>query len=225
MSASSIGPTRYAAWRKTSLGRIVERLEHQALLGIAPPLRGLNVLDIGCGDGVLAAEMATEGARVTGIDADPAMIMAARATVTEGQFLAGDACRLPFSDASFDLAVMNTVLCLIHDRRAALAEAARVLRGGGHLLIGELGRWSPWAVIRLMRVWLGTRLWRQAHFSDARLLAAEMASIGLAVEAMRGAVFFPPWRWAARLMAPFDPALGARTTVGAAYIAMTAQKI
>ncbi|MDO8607855.1 MAG: methyltransferase domain-containing protein [Phaeospirillum sp.] len=224
MSGTIIGPAHYAAWRSTPLGHITERLESEALLGLAGPLPGRRVLDIGCGDGTLSGRLVVAGANVTAIDADPDMIAAARTVTPGASFLIGDGCRLPFAEASFDLAVMNTVLCLVEGRRAALSEAVRVLRGGGRLVIGELGRWSSWAAARRIRGWLGAGLWRQAHFSSAASLADEVTAAGLMVEAVRGAVFFPPWAWAARLVAPFDPYFGRMSTFGAAYIAMAARK-
>ncbi|MBI4968427.1 MAG: methyltransferase domain-containing protein [Rhodospirillales bacterium] len=224
MTETRIGPTRYAAWRSSPLGGLAERLEHEALLDLAGPLAGLNVLDIGCGDGVLGAKLAAAGAKVTGVDANPAMIGQAQRAAPGATFLVGDACRLPVPSAGFDLAVINTVLCLVKDRRSALAEAARVLQSGGRLVIGELGRWSLWAAARRLRGWLGALPWREAHFSTPASLAAELASVGLVVGAVRGAVFFPPWMWAAQRMAPWDSSLGRRTTLGAAYLAVRAQK-
>lgn len=75
----------------------------------------------------------------------------------EAQLLEAGAERLPFDDASFDTAVFTLVLCTVPDPRAALAEAARILKPGGKLLFVEhvraedrgLARWQdrleqPW---------------------------------------------------------------------------------
>lgn len=224
MTTATIGPGRYADWRGSTLGSMTERLEHDLLLGMAGSLAGYRVLDIGCGDGMLTGTLAATGASVTGIDADPEIVAAAAATVPSATVVMGRAESLPFADGSFDLVVANTVLCLIDDRRAALAEAVRVLRPGGRLLLGELGRWSLWALTRRIKGMLGASLWRRSQFADARSLVAELSEAGVTVGVVRGAVFYPPIGWAARLMAPVDSCLGRYTTIGAAYLAVAATK-
>jgi len=61
---------------------------------------------------------------------------------------------LPFADETFDPVVAVTVPCFIPQPDQAMAEMARVLKPGGRLVIGELGRWSSWAAIRRVRGWL-----------------------------------------------------------------------
>ncbi|TAN59122.1 MAG: class I SAM-dependent methyltransferase [Rhodospirillales bacterium] len=148
MNAVTVGPSRYQTWRSTWLGQITERLEQELLLELADPVNGQDVLDLGCGDGVLTEKLLDHGAKVTGLDADPDMIAAARVSLPGVDFRPGNACHLPFSDASFDLITANTLLCLVRDRQDILAEAARVLRPGARLVIGELNRFSLWALIR-----------------------------------------------------------------------------
>jgi ubiquinone/menaquinone biosynthesis C-methylase UbiE len=106
----------------------------------------LDVLDIGCGTGSLLAALRRElpGARLTGADADPGVLEQAAAK------LAGDdvalvearAGELPFPDASFDRIASSLVLHhLPRDvKRAALADARRLLRPGGRLHIADWGR-------------------------------------------------------------------------------------
>lgn len=224
MTPVAIGPARYASWRATRLGCITERLEHDLLLGMLGPLTGRRVLDIGCGDGVLTTRLAAGGAIVTGIDSGPEMVAAAAAVASSATIMVAEAERLPFAGGSFDMVVANTVFCLVADRRAALAEAVRVLRPGGRLVLGELGRWSLWAARRRIKGMLGSRLWRHSRFSDARSLTPELAEAGLTVGVVRGAVFYPPVDWAARLMAPVDSCLGRYITIGAAYLAAAATK-
>ncbi len=64
-------PLDYAAWRATRVGVTTEWLERAAVLELAGPLGGLDVLDVGCGDGAYALAAAEAGARVTGVDASP----------------------------------------------------------------------------------------------------------------------------------------------------------
>jgi hypothetical protein len=98
------------------------------------------------------------------------------------------------------------------------------MRPGGRLVIGELGTWSTWAVERRLRAWLGSRLWRSGRFRTARELQGLAVRAGLVPGAVRGAVYYPRWAPAMRLMAPFDAALGRLTTAGAAFLALFATK-
>jgi SAM-dependent methyltransferase len=99
---------------------------------------------------------------------------------------------------------------------------ARVLRPGGRLVLGELGRWSAWAATRRLKGWLGASTWKAAHFRSAGALRTLLEQAGLSVDAVHGAVFYPPIGVCARLLAPLDPWLGHRTTTGAAFIALSA---
>ena len=186
------------------------------------------MLDLGCGDAIGAIALARRGAIVTGIDPDPAMLAAARANAeaagTPLELVRGRIEAPPFADGRFDLVLGVTVLCFVRDRDRAWAEMARVLRPGGRLVTGELGRWSLWAARRRIRGWLGSALWRAASFHTAGTLRRAAERAGLTVEAVRGAVFHPPSATVARLTAPVDAWLGRRTTFGAAFIALAARK-
>jgi ubiquinone/menaquinone biosynthesis C-methylase UbiE len=221
-----IGPNAYDGWRATSLGAVTEALEQRLILDLMGELRGARVLDAGCGDGALACAAAAHGAAVTGIDPDPAMLAAARARAeragAHAVFLEGRVERLPFADASFDVVSAVTVLCFVADAAGAVREMARLLRPGGRLVIGELGRWSLWAMTRRLRGWLGAETWKAARFRSARELRALAEQAGLSVTAVRGAVFYPPVGLCARALTFLDPWLGRLTTIGAAFIALRA---
>lgn len=142
--STAIGPQIYAAWRATALGAVTEALEQRLIVELAGTLAGARVLDVGCGDGELACALAARGGDVIGLDPNPAMLAAAReraaAANVPAVFQAGRAEALPFADASFDIVSAVTVLCFVPDARKALREMARVLRPGGRLVMGELGR-------------------------------------------------------------------------------------
>lgn len=189
---------------------------------------GREVLDLGCGDGALAIRLAGAGARVVGLDPDPAMLRAARDSAAAAGvplgLVRGRIEALPLPSGRFDLVTAVTVLCFVRDEPAAWHEMARVLRPGGRLVVGELGRWSLWALRRRVRGWLGARLWRHAAFHSAAGLRRAAEAAGLVVEEVRGAVFHPPSAAFARLIAPADAWLGRRTTFGAAFVALRARK-
>ena len=72
--------------------------------------------------------------RIRGVDLTPAMLERARAKsafLADVELIEGDATALPFPDASFDVALLHLILAVVPDARAALAEAARVVRPGG----------------------------------------------------------------------------------------------
>ena len=96
------------------------------------------MLDVGSGPGLLAAEMAAEvgpGGRVVGVDPSESMLALARGRTDAAEFVAGGALELPVPDASFDVVVSTQVLEYVEDVAGALAEARRVLRPGGRLLV------------------------------------------------------------------------------------------
>lgn len=228
-STSRMGlPEAYAKWRASRLGKITDSIETRLILELLGPVDGLTLLDVGCGDGVFALELARRGASVTGLDSDPDMVAAARARAEaespQSYFVEGTAERLPFGDATFDLVVAVTVLCFVRDAEHAVTEMARVLKLGGRLVIGELGRWSLWTVQRRIRGWLGARIWRAARFHTAAELGRLISSAGLVLSETRGGIFYPPFVAAARTLTLIDARLGRRTTFGAAFIATTATK-
>lgn len=223
-----VTPEDYEHWRRSALGSIAERREVELIIGLAAPMEGRRLLDVGCGDGTHAIEAARRGARVTGVDADRAMIDAAARRALEGgvsiDLGIADVRALPFGANTFDLVTAVTVLCFVPDATGAIREMARVLTPGGRLVVGELNRWSTWAAWRRLRAWFGPGIWRQAVFRSPRQLSGLIRRAGLEVIRTQGAVYFPPAALPARLLAPADSVLGALTTAGAAFVAACATK-
>lgn len=118
---------------------------------------GLDVLDVGCGQGIDLANYALAGARPTGVDLTPRHVELANAHLAalglDGQAVQGDAERLPFPDESFDRASSNGVLHHTPDMPAALREIHRVLRPGGEARIIVYNRNS-------FHYWLTQVMWR-----------------------------------------------------------------
>ena len=100
---------------------------------------GLDVLDVGCGQGIDLFQYAQAGAHATGIDLTPRHAELASAHLAamglEAVVVNGDAEHLPFEDDSFDRVSSNGVLHHTPDMPAALAEIRRVLRPGGEARI------------------------------------------------------------------------------------------
>ena len=121
-----------------------ERTFRQRLVEQAALADGMSVLDVGAGTGTLAALVGERhpGARVTGLDADPAMLDRARAKAPRASFDQGMSYELPYPDASFDRVLSSLFFHHLapEDKRRTLAEAHRVLRPGGELHLADWGR-------------------------------------------------------------------------------------
>jgi SAM-dependent methyltransferase len=100
---------------------------------------GLAVLDAGCGEGYLSRILARNGATVTGIDSSARLIEAARMqNLTETLPVSFDTASvddMPYVDNTFDLVVCNHLINDLSDPSKPISEFARVLRGGGRLVI------------------------------------------------------------------------------------------
>jgi ubiquinone/menaquinone biosynthesis C-methylase UbiE len=101
-----------------------------------------EVLELGCGTGVLTRRLARlpQVARVTGVDVAPSLLE--RATVLAAElpdvsFQQADARALPFPDGDFDVVVADSVLVHVPGVEAAISESFRVLRPGGRLALFE----------------------------------------------------------------------------------------
>ncbi len=148
----------YENWYHT-VGRRADRLEKallDRLLHLFP--RARTVLEVGCGTGHFTRWLAAHGLSVVGVDLSPPMLAEARHLGSEA-YAQGNALRLPFASATFDLAVLIATLEFIPDPAPALAEALRVARCG--LLLGVLNRGSQLGR-RLKRE--GGPVWDAAHF-------------------------------------------------------------
>jgi SAM-dependent methyltransferase len=110
----------------------------------AKPSAGDTVLDVACGAGNATIPAAKAGAKVTGLDLTPELLVAGRKVADEAgveiDWVEGDAEQLPFDDGSFKV-VMSVFGCMFApDQRAAAAEIARVLEPGGRIAIAA---WTP----------------------------------------------------------------------------------
>lgn len=125
-------------------------------------VQGLNVLDVGCGGGLLAEELAGAGANVVGVDPSEGSLSAARehahAAGLDIDYRSGVAEALPVDDGWADAVVCCDVLEHVDDVANAVAEAARVLRPGGLYLYDTINRTrrSKLLMIKLFQEWPST---------------------------------------------------------------------
>src|SRR5512141_1101674 len=149
---AALNPARFGYMRRV----LIEELR------LAPV--GLQVLDIGCGGGLLAEEFARLGCTVMGVDPSEESLVATRTHAApqglpiEYQRALGEA--LPFPDESFDIVYCCDVLEHVSDLRQVIAETARVLKPGGTYLYDTINRTlqSRLIVIKLLQEWRWTAL-------------------------------------------------------------------
>lgn len=103
----------------------VNRVVDLVLEGLNDPK---NILDVGTGSGLFAEQFAAKGLKVTGLDANPEMILAAQEFVPSGEFQVGVAEKMPFEDNCFDVVFMGLLLHEVDDLSAALREASRIVK-------------------------------------------------------------------------------------------------
>jgi 2-polyprenyl-6-hydroxyphenyl methylase / 3-demethylubiquinone-9 3-methyltransferase len=131
-------------------------------LGVEPP--GKKALDVGCGGGLLAEELARMGFDVTGVDpSEPSLATARRHARSSGlriEYLAGRGEDLPCADAGYGLVVCCDVLEHVADLDRVIAETARVLEPGGIYVYDTINRTlaSKLVMIKLLQEWGWTRL-------------------------------------------------------------------
>jgi demethylmenaquinone methyltransferase/2-methoxy-6-polyprenyl-1,4-benzoquinol methylase len=118
----------------------------------------MRVLDLACGTGDIAFEVACSGARVTGLDITHGMLEIARGKAAAAgfgvSFVAGDMTALPFPDASFEIVTTGYGLRNVPRLAVALAEIHRVLSPGGLMLSLDFDRPSNPAIRRLYLMYL-----------------------------------------------------------------------
>ena len=207
---------------------MVEQVERSCLLELAVPHPGERILDVGCGTGISTRWLAGGGTEITGVDRDPGLLAAAREKLPTARFVESDARRLPFPDGSFDLVVAVTLLCFLDmaGRTEVVEELVRVTRPGGRVVVGELARYSAWALERRARGWLGSSTWRNTHFFTSREIAGLMVRAGAARPASRHALYLPPFDHPVVLeRAGSFERLGRRLgPVGAAFVVVRGEK-
>jgi SAM-dependent methyltransferase len=134
---SALWGARPGDWAQAESRQLPAYREAIGRLGIQP---GDAVLDVGCGAGTFLGLAAERGARPSGLDAAESLLAVARERVPGADLRAGDLQWLPYDDDTFDFVTGFNSFFFAADMGAALAEAGRVTRPGGSVLIQVWGR-------------------------------------------------------------------------------------
>ncbi len=208
-----------------------DRENRRTILRLVRPAPGATLLDVGCGDGSWTLEVAsrTEARHVIGLDGSPALISAATERGIDAQ-LTELAQKWPLPDRSVDIVHSNQVIEHLSDTDHFFREIRRVLKPGGYAIISTNNLASWHNLFFLLLGWQPPA----AHVSDEvivgnpinfdqgvtcgdgsyplhrrlfthRALAELAGHHGLALDAARGAGYYPLPARAARLAARLDP--------------------
>jgi SAM-dependent methyltransferase len=195
---------------------------YQAVIAELDPA-GRSILDVGCGAGRFLAIAAAAGAAVTGLDAAPSLLAIARRRVPDAPLSQGDVESLPFDDDSFDAVTGFNSFQYATSPRHALAEARRVVRPGGRVVVAVWGapeRTEASGYLAALRAQLpppppGTP--GPIALSDEERLATFAREAGLSPAGFRAVAV--PWLWedeetALRGLISSGPAVRAIEAVG-----------
>lgn len=162
-------------------------------------LKQQEVLEVGCGGGLICKDLLLRGAEVVGIDPSEGALEAARAQIRPtglahgSYFEKGYAEALPFGDGSFSVIVCLDVLEHVSDLDATIKEIARVLAPGGVFIFDTINRTL---LARIALIWIGERFFQKnglvpgLHNYDDFIKPSELNAVltkhGLRVEEMIG---------------------------------------
>ncbi len=139
----------FSAWYENERHHGYHRfLDDMELRLIGPYVRG-DVLEVGCGTGLILGRIAGPGVRAVGLDLSAGML--GRCLERGLSVVQATATHIPFADRTFDLVYSFKVLSHVPDIVAALREMARVTRPGGHLVLEFYNRHSLRYLIKRLK--------------------------------------------------------------------------
>ena len=124
-------------------GRWNHNLHYHPLVLDAVPPHARTALDVGTGDGLLAADLRTRVPHVVGLDLDAGVLTRARQLTPDVAWVRGDVMAAPFPAGSFDVVTSVAMLHHVPDVRAALRRFAELTAPGGRVAVVGLARSTP----------------------------------------------------------------------------------
>lgn len=196
---AKFSPKEYDAWYKTPLGSLCDKLEKEAVFvlfvdrfKICPHL----VLDAGCGTGNYTLELARQGVKSIGIDSSFEMTAFAKRKAERenlnSKFVVGNIEAMPFKSGVFDSVLDVTALCFASHLSDTMSEIKRVLKTEGIFVLGELNKWSYWAVLRRIKASFKKSSYRDARFFGLNGLQRLFHAAGFKDLKWSSCLYFPP---------------------------------
>jgi ubiquinone/menaquinone biosynthesis C-methylase UbiE len=172
----------YDAWFENSLLFAIERA---ALQELVTPLLGPK-LEVGVGPGRFAEALGVE----FGVDPALASLALAKKRGVQVSQAVGEA--LPYTGQSMRTVLLLFTFCFLADPRPVLWECRRVLKPGGHLVLGLVVADSPWGRMLQQKKEAGHPFYKQARFYDPTEVERRLAECGFVVEERRSSLTQPP---------------------------------
>ena len=144
----------------------------ERLIELAAPRPADRALDVACGTGIVARQIASRVHRSVGLDPNAGMLAVARAVEPSIEWVAAEAGAIPLPDAAFDLVLCQQGLQFFPDRAAGLREMRRVLVPGGRLAL------SAWRAAEHNPGWLRLAEVLDRHAPEAGAMMRAPFSLG-----------------------------------------------
>lgn len=201
----------YDNWFDTPKGKILFNMEVEAVKRL---VRKMNhpFLEIGVGTGRFAKEIGID----FGIDPSQEALRLAKRRGIQVKKASGE--RLPFKDEFFGCVFILFTLCFVEDPGKVLAEAKRVLKPDGGLIVGLINRESPWGKLYLKKKEEGHPIYKHARFYSVKEVIEMIGMAGMQTEAYSSALLQPPSE------SPHEEAAYSWFKTGAGFICILARK-
>lgn len=220
----SFDPAAYDAWFQTPVGRLTDQLEHEAVHALLPEPSGV-ALDLSCGTGNYALDLAERGWQVIGIDLAPVMLVTAQnkaaARRSSACFVAGDAGALPLQDHSIQLVTFILGLEFMAEPLRAMSEVRRVLSPrSGIAVIAILAPSGAWTLWRRLKRRLVDTVWQRASFRSEGTIRQAAERAGLWLTERRAAVHYVPAHGPVRWLKWWERTAARRVPGLASFVAL-----
>ena len=201
----------YDGWFDTLQGKLLFNIEVDAVKRLAKRMNH-PFLEIGVGTGRFAKKIGID----FGIDPSQKALRLAKRRGIQVKKASGE--KLPFKDEFFGCVFILFTLCFVEDPGKVLAEAKRVLKPDGGLIVGLINRESPWGKLYLKKKEEGHPIYKHARFYNVKEVIEMMGIAGMQIEAYSSALLQPPSE------SPHDEAAYSWFKAGAGFICILAKK-